>query len=338
MFNLKANVFVARGDLKNATLSAINSGLNKSRDIFNFMDYPSYQTFHKNLYNLVRRGYIHKAGTKPKSRYSLTKQGKFHLANPNYYQERKEMIFSKKMEAVMRDTPEYQRMLMKLASEEIQNRNISGQTIAPDVFHFDDDKDNKDDYYDNIDKIDDTNKDKLLIERLKNDVLKLKNEKAEISKQKELLIDHIKSDKGSLKPKSEHNLKLANDRKKLTAHYLKKYNGELDLRFFTKWNIHLCLLKGATIFNKGSIDIISKSNEEFQRGHVKRELSDGEIIKAQLHISKYDENGIWVNGQGLNKPKLLKFDRYSRTTRTPKPKQQTKTVQQPQINIRAPEA
>lgn len=331
LFNLKANVFVARGDLKNATLNAINRGLNKSKDIFNSMDYPSYQNFHKNLYNLVRRGYIHKSGIRPKSRYSLTKKGKFHLKNPNYYQERKEIIFSKKVEAIMRDSPEYQRVLMNLASEDIKNQN---NYSAPPVFVPFNDKNSDAGFGGSINKINKIDKtDKLVIEKLKNEVSRLKNEKAEISNQKNLLIKHIKSGDGRVK--SEHNLKLANNRKKLTAHYMKKYNGELDLKFFTKWNIHPCLLKGATIYNKGSIDIISKSNAEFQRGHVKRELNDGEIITAQLRISKYDKNGIWVNGQGLNKPKLLKFDRYSRTTKTPKPTKQAETAPQPQIKIKA---
>ena len=171
----------------------------------------------------------------------------------------------------------------------------------------------------------------------------MKIQKAKIQEKNELLIennqnltDQIKSGNGRVKSKSNNNLKLANDRKKLTNHYMNQYNGGLDLNFFEEWGIIPCLLKGTTIFNKGSIDIISKSNEEFNRGHVKRKLSNGEIIKAQFHISKYDNNGIWISGIGLNKTKLLKFDRYSRAV-PQQAKQQIKSTppQRARVSIKS---
>lgn len=317
VFKMKSNVYVQGSDLKNATLNAIDSGLHYSRQIFDSMDYPNYQTFHKNLYNLCRRGYIHKGAKKPRV-YTLTKKGKFHLTNPNYFQEKKDMIFSKKLEAIMKNTDAFKSIMIKLGNDQLQN-NIRGQNIAPTVvlpsvksgsdFGEGENEDN--------DKVDDNNK--MIIESLMKQVRLLKYNNAEIKEQKELLIENnqnlteqIKSGNGTPKVNSNNNIQLANNRKNLTNQYLKN-GGYLDLHFFEVWGIYPFLLKGAKIFNKCSIDILSKSNQEFERGHVKRTLTDSEIINSGMQIVKHDNNGIWVNCQGINKSKLLKFDRYSRT-------------------------
>ena len=322
MLTMKPNIYFKKGELKNLTLTAIDSGCHYSRDIFNAVGKTTYKNFTNNLYNLCRRGYISKTATKPKV-YKLTKKGKQHLANPNIFQEKRDLLFSRKLESIMKDTDMFKSMMIKLGNEEMQNKIRNGENLAPSVVFpvVDSNKDFGDGEIEDKDKIDNkdeiNNKDKL-IDNLLDKISLLKREKRQVEGENEILISNNislknenKSGNGTPKIKSNNNLKLTSNRKKLNNQYLNN-GGYLDLNFFEQWGIHPCLLKSTKIFNRGSIDIISKSNEEFTRGHIKKLLSDSEIINSGMRIVKFDENGVWVNCKGMTKAKILKFNRFSK--------------------------
>jgi hypothetical protein len=65
-------------------------------------------------------------------------------------------------------------------------------------------------------------------------------------------------------------------------------------------------LKGATLFKTGSVEIMGRSNDEFERGHVKFTLSEQQILYARFYI-KYVSDGIMMYGSGMRKPKHMKW-------------------------------
>lgn len=336
---MQPNIYFQKGELKRLTLSAIDSGHHNSRDIFNAVGNTTYKNFMNNLYNLARRGYVSKGAKKPKV-YKLTKKGKQHLANPNIFQERKEMAFTKKLEVIMQDSEQYQQILVRMASEQIQNRNArQGQGIAPFVLpvdksavDFGNDKIEDKDKIDNKDEID---KDKI-VDRLLKQVRQLKYENSQLNEENQRTHQNYEAlkESGQVKKKVNINSQTANKRKALAEECMKRFNGQIDEYFLDNWGYACVLLSGGSMLNKNYVDIVSKSF----KGDVVRKLSAKEIQKKNIRIVNYDKAGITINAKCLQKSKYLKFDRLGQQTAKPQQSRpQTKQAQphRPSLSTRA---
>jgi len=59
-------------------------------------------------------------------------------------------------------------------------------------------------------------------------------------------------------------------------------------------------------FLQGSVEIMSRGNSEFKRGHAV-EMDDDLIISTEFYFYQEVENGIEIFGHGMKKPQLLKW-------------------------------
>lgn len=336
MLTMKPNIYVKKGALKTATLQAIDRGIDNSRMIFMSMDYPNYDTFQKNLYNLWKRNYVKKSGSKP-HKYSLTSKGKQHADNPFLNQERKAMIFSKKLESIMKDSEQYQQILIRMASEDIQNKNRNGLPSAPVVLpvdksgvDFGNDKIEDKDKIDNKDEID---KDKI-VDRLLKQVRQLKYENSELHEENQRTHQNYEAlrESGKVKKKVDINSQTANKRKALAEECMKRFNGQIDEYFLDNWGYTCILLSSGSMLNKNYVDIVSKS----YKGDVVRKLTAKEIQKKNIRITKYDKAGITINAKCLQKPKYLKFDRFDKIApKQVRPQSKPTQTHRPAVSIRA---
>lgn len=59
-------------------------------------------------------------------------------------------------------------------------------------------------------------------------------------------------------------------------------------------------------FSSGSVEIMSKGNSEFKRGHAE-EMDEDLIISTEFYFYQEVENGVEIFGQGMTEPQLLKW-------------------------------
>lgn len=96
-------------------------------------------------------------------------------------------------------------------------------------------------------------------------------------------------------------------RKDLVVYYEENHNDFVDYVFFNNWEMYPVRVKGKNVIKKGDIEIMSKTNSEFARGHVKGMLSADDVIKGRFHITKKTKSGIHVIGKGMTEAKLMKW-------------------------------
>jgi hypothetical protein len=59
-------------------------------------------------------------------------------------------------------------------------------------------------------------------------------------------------------------------------------------------------------FSRGSVEIMSRGNREFARGHA-MEMDEDLILSTQFNFYQEVESGIEIFGHGMNEPQLLKW-------------------------------
>lgn len=91
---------------------------------------------------------------------------------------------------------------------------------------------------------------------------------------------------------------------------VKKYKGYLlDANFFKEWGgLYPYWIKHFGLFKPGSIEILSPSNDEIKlRDHSKGKVEDKDILRAELQFHSIANDGIWINGIGMVRPRLIKY-------------------------------
>jgi len=96
------------------------------------------------------------------------------------------------------------------------------------------------------------------------------------------------------------------NRKSLTDYYIKN-KIPFDFEYFDVFKKVIALVKGENVIKNDTIEIISKSNPEFSRGHVKSELTPTQILKHRFYPTGQTENGVYVMGNGMVEPQFLKY-------------------------------
>jgi len=90
------------------------------------------------------------------------------------------------------------------------------------------------------------------------------------------------------------------------------HNYAIDAQFFKLWggNMVPVVIKKVwdwhTPFSSGSVEIMSKGNSEFKRGHAE-EMDAELILNTQFCFYQEVENGIELFGHGMTEPQLLKW-------------------------------
>ena len=89
-------------------------------------------------------------------------------------------------------------------------------------------------------------------------------------------------------------------------------NYMIDINFFRRWGGGMVPVTIKKIwdwynpFQQGSVEIMSRENREFTRGHAV-EMDADLIISTQFYFYQEVENGIEIFSHGMNEPRLLKW-------------------------------
>ena len=100
-------------------------------------------------------------------------------------------------------------------------------------------------------------------------------------------------------------------RQALVDEYLTN-NYMIDIQFFKRWGggmVPVTIKKVWDWFNpflQGSVEIMSRGNSEFKRGHAE-EMNEDLIISTEFYFYQEVENGIKIFGNGVKEPQLLKW-------------------------------
>ncbi|ATU08034.1 hypothetical protein [Methanohalophilus portucalensis] len=288
-----------------------------SKDMYEYSEYKGeYSSFRSHLSRYVKRGYIIKYGKRP-SYYQLTPMGKDAcIDNPFGYREERIALHNQIVSNYDK------RMREKYGNNGVAylnngtGNNFSG--TPPNNMNTPNDFGNEYDSHGN-EKSDDENLESQLMEKDK-EIKKLEAEKFSLQMTHQKRIEEYAKKVSELQNKSKEqpntqksetqkkNEERINRRKKLA----KKYNGEyLDMNFFKKWgNMIPVRVKGKNAVKKGDIEILSKNNEEFSRGHIKHKLNEYHIYACGFAIVNYTPQGIYVRDileNGMKEKKLMKY-------------------------------
>ena len=286
--------------LKGMILRVILSGKHYSRDIYNNIDYSDKQSFYSEMNNLKRRGYVSKKGDKKPFHYVLTKKGRIHAKDPFIIQRNKEKYIEDILMNDDRFRAEVERIANKMSSHTHSVDRLEGQ---PEFFESGAETVPEEQVTEQNQEIEELKKkNEELKKQLKENleiIIYLRNENRALKNPQS---QTTKTTKTKLQIDKERRIK---ERKKLFNYY---NNGgyNLDHQFFKCWkNNYPYRMKKFGLFGKGSVEIISKSNQEHGRGHVAEMLNPNQIHAARFHVIKATNKGITVIGRGMGKPKLM---------------------------------
>ncbi|MFW6046835.1 MAG: hypothetical protein ACOCP4_03485 [Candidatus Woesearchaeota archaeon] len=288
-----------------------------SKDMYEHSEYKGeYSSFRSHLSRYVKRGYVTKYGERP-SYYQLTIIGKeFCLDNPFRYREERIALHNEIVSNYEK------RMREKYGNNGIAYLNNGTGTSyngspSNNLNHHGDFGDEFDSHRN--DEPDDENLESIINEKddeikkvkdenfsLKLDIQELRKEN--VSKNSEPQNNPKKQPNTQKSEKQIKNEERINRRKKLVEIYKGHY---LDMKFFRVWgNMIPVRVKGKNAFKKGDVEILSKNNEEFSRGHIKYELNELGIYDGGFRIVKTNQKGIYVRdvlGNCMKEPKFMKY-------------------------------
>lgn len=86
----------------------------------------------------------------------------------------------------------------------------------------------------------------------------------------------------------------------------------IDMHFFKRWGGNMVPVTIRKVwdwynpFLQGSVEIMTRSNREFHRGHAE-EMNEDLILNSEFYFFQEVENGIEIFGNGMKEPQLLKW-------------------------------
>ncbi|WP_135604086.1 hypothetical protein [Methanococcoides sp. NM1] len=300
---------------KKEILTPLVNGDMKLAELHKLSTYQgSYKQFTSNLSKYVKRGYVNALGQRRNYVYQLTELGMEKcIRSPFGYRQMRVALHEEKMKKYAENPKNKQIEFVRTEGvssghsvqyvdrtvghdlgDETHNHRTSDDTT--DKLNVDEPKDNE------IAKL--KNKNKTLFEEAK-EALRQRDERiAELEQQ---LADKNNVPEGMNPKECERKMKTEQRiayRKDLVAYY-ESNRMNFDYAFFNNWKMYPVRVKGKNMIKKGDIEIMSKTNSEFARGHVKGELPPNDVIKGCFHITKKTKAGICVIGAGMKEEKLM---------------------------------
>ncbi|MDA0524217.1 hypothetical protein [Methanococcoides alaskense] len=312
--------------LKGLILKSILTGNNTSRAIFESIPYENYQSFKVELVNLRKRGYIIKKGQKQPFHYQLTSpKGIEHAKNPNINKEKFDALVMSQANPIAVEMVDVilnnKELFNQAVDNKIRSKGLFEGGIAvvqeahskPSNFVSSNDKN-----YEGQDSSEEVKKLRKLLGEKDKRISDLEIELMDI--QKPVVTMQLKQESASegnqSKRKSQQLLKSENNHKKLAESRYKLckrfYDSKVYLTgdFFRKYqNMLPILLSGKTLFNRGSVEILSHAEfkREQERKHAKAPLKDKDILRYHFKITKLGKNSITVESDKMLKPKVMIF-------------------------------
>lgn len=302
----KINRFYQKHILKSHILRAIYSGHNTVHDIINQIGYHfdniDYMYQELNYLKTTKSPFIHdrKNPLTGETIYSLTDRGLKHAKDPYCEVKDKQARQKAEIENRVKDILENNDMVKRIAYDMARNMSIGGvttinnqspSTTIPDIQSPAINVTIPTDAPQNVpnDPISDYEKEYGSMKPTVN-ITQYKDEFGN-----PITLDEMVNHKITKKER----LAQIKMRKKLAEYYFNNkkwiYGG-----FFTNWGGNFQIV----ILNNNVMDIISISNPEFKRQHVKQVLSGSD--GGSLKIDKIDKHGIYISGDRL-KSKFLRF-------------------------------
>ncbi|AFV22850.1 hypothetical protein Mpsy_0641 [Methanolobus psychrophilus R15] len=297
---------------------AVNEGYNKSRTIYEFLEYSgTYSSFRGSLTKIKKSGYIKFDDTRsslPKNpfhrqrTYVLTKKGQQFLTNPKERLLKKQERLHNHLMSLLELHPQ---ILQQLSEQRavmppekiIEYVNASVGTNYTDIGQVDQLLEGikgfkEESVVENPNELDEL--------RRKYNALVLENQKLKNLAVTKYEIPKRNNPPSINQPVESGKNKLTALREELAKEYFNK--NYLDIRFFHLWqNVTPVRIKGAKMFEKNSVEFISKSNKEFRRGHAK-EMDAEQVFNSCFFIMKIDDDGITIGGKGVsNTGERIKF-------------------------------
>ncbi|WP_135611110.1 hypothetical protein [Methanococcoides sp. AM1] len=289
--------------LKSQILNAVHKlGDNAiSRKIRELIEYKgSNSNFKSEIYALKRRGYLSFA---PESKdrkvkqYILTKKGKFHRLQPDYYQRMKVQKLNATVHGILNDDEKFTAAVDSEVDNrmEIIEKNVES-IITGSANNFSEP----------------TSKGEMTVANI------IAKKDKEIKTWQSRYFNQVNSRPVESKinkttqrtAKKNTDEKRIEDRKKLANHYYQKKLW-LDFEFFSQWkNMVPVLLSGKKFLNKRSVEIMSidEAKREMDRGHTRAILqSNDEILACCFRIDKINKDGIVVKSDRLDLKKNMKW-------------------------------
>ena len=272
-------------DLKGRVLQQIHHFSMQSqqptgRQLFDAIKHPNFDSFLSTLHRLKKYSYVSIIPDTRPYQYKLTRKGVQHAHDPYKYKRIKQQHLQERISAILNDNEKFDAAVQ----EEVKQR---------------------------LKEIDAGIRERPVIETIESKAdTELRAElEAKDSKIHELQaqIQHLRCHKSNVPTRPPPVEKSPEEQREETERIQRRQNLAMSYRgrylnpyFFSQWggDIYPCRMKGATLYKESSVEIISKSNPEFRRGHAKI-LPPSYVVGAQLHITKLTKNHIIVSVQCL---------------------------------------
>jgi hypothetical protein len=271
------------------TLAQSEHGMT-TRELFDRVGHPSWESFRVEVYQLWRRGqYLtrSKVDGKREYRYSLSKLGKEHSVDAfKTIRKRQENIHAK-VSAILNDDEAFRQAVEQEASRRSSCGPVSGGSgpVSTPTTSVNDEN--------VISMIRAKDKEITMLQMQLQELRRQSQTGAATTvraqAQRERTPEEVKEERLRIKR-----------RRKLAEMYASQ-NMYLDSTFFAKWgDLRPYKLKFKQWLSDNSIEIMSKNNPEIRRGHAhKQPIPPQAISQCGFHIVKMDSKGISIAGRGL---------------------------------------
>jgi len=296
-----------------------------------YYTFSNYGSLRRELTFLRHQGYLRKLGKKPPHRFELTKTGIEHANNPflKYNFKRNLMLEEARRtaDAILENDDRFKEAVKNYVKNNVQEVDLG------------DKKTNKIDHSNevvrivekpllkpenNIVEVDFGDGKTKQIELSNGEIKAVTDLKAVAEEQATRLIEYENAIRWYQSQEAAENV---NDIKQLnkeisTAERIAKRqalvdeflagNYIIDIQFFKRWGGGMIPVTMRKVwdwynpFQRGSVEIMSRGNSEFARGHAE-EMDEDLILSTQFYFYQELENGIEIFGHGMKEPQLLKW-------------------------------
>ena len=284
--------------------------------ISDYYTYENYGGLRRELTYLRHQGYIRKLGKKKPHRFELTKTGIEHANNPFIKSDYKRNLMldeaRRTAESILENDDRFMDSVRKYAEKNNFNevvRIVEKPLLKPE---------------NNIVEVDLGDGKTKQIELSNGEIKAVTDLKAVAEEQATRLAEY----ENALRYyQSQDAVNHATDVKELnrevtTAERIAKRQAIVDeyftnnyiigLQFFKLWGGNMIPVTIRKVwdwynpFARGSVEIMSRGNREFRRGHAE-EMDAELILNSEFYFYQEAENGIEIFGNGMNEPQLLKW-------------------------------
>ena len=296
-----------------------------------YYTYSNYGGLRRELTFLRHQGYIRKLGMKKPHRFELTKTGIEHANNPflKYNFKRNLMVeeVRKYVDVILENDDRFKEAVKNYVKNNVQEADIWDKKTNQ-VEHSNEDvrivekpvliPEN------NVQKVDFWDGKTKQIEHSNEDIKAVEDLKALAEEQATRIIEYeniIRWYQSQEEVNNTIDIKQLNreistvervDKRQSLVYEYHTHNYMIDIQFFKRWGggmVPVVIKKMWDWYNpfqKGSVEVMSRGNSEFKRGHAE-EMDTELILSTQFYFYREVESGIEIYGHGMKEPKLLKY-------------------------------